>query len=78
MLLEHSREIRDMCVLGLDRLATLSEPDPQSQEQDLIISRITDAAVVFRTTCTRVKQLAATCQDSLVLLKEDGSTSELS
>lgn len=28
VLLEHSHEIRDMRVLGLDRLATLSEPDP--------------------------------------------------
>ena len=67
VLLEHSHEIRDMCVLGLDRLATLSEPDPQSKQQDLIISKISDAGVIFRMTCTGVKQLAATTHGSLVL-----------
>ena len=77
VLLEHSREIKDMCVLGHDRIATLSEPDAQSKEQDLIISKVSDSAVVFRTTCTGVKNLAATSGGSLVLLGDDGSLSEL-
>ena len=77
VLLEHTQELRDMCTIGNDRVASISDPDQVSQEQDLIISAIANSEVIFRMKYQGIKQIAATSQGGLVFYKEDGSISEL-
>ena len=77
VLLEHTADIKDMCLLGNDRMATLSEPNPTSKENELIISTLKDATIIFKMSSQGVSQIAATSKGTLLLLKEDGSATEL-
>ena len=76
VLLEHSQDIRDFCILDDGLLATLSDPNPTSKMQDLIVSSLKDAKVINKEQCEGVKHIAKS-QQGLTLQKEDGSLDQL-
>ena len=77
VLLEHVLPIHYMCFVGEDTIATLSEPHPSSKKQDLVLSSTLEARVLHRSQVQGIKSLAQTRRNTIILLSEDGSTSEM-
>ena len=77
VLLEHSLPIQNMCMVGNDTIASLSEANAGSKKQDLILSKTLDARVVSNSKVQGVKGLAQSSRGTLILVSDDNSASEM-
>ena len=58
VMLEHSLSIQYMCLIGSELVASLSEPNSGTKEQDLFVSSTQDASVALQKKVRGVKALA--------------------
>lgn len=66
-----------MCFIGNDKIASLSEANPATKEQDLVISSAFDASVQRQLQVKEVKALASTSSGSLLLLRSENTLLEI-
>lgn len=73
-MLEHSQALQNVCFVGTDFVASISAPEPSSQEQDLIVSKVVDGSVEYQTKVKNVASLvSSTRQNGIYLQKKDKS-----